>query len=77
MFEPSKTSDNVLKGMPSVYGYGKVTMGSLRQDKRSVAQRGLDAIQRSLPFKSKNDIQYGQILCISSSWSETLLAEDK
>ncbi|KAJ6589026.1 hypothetical protein B0H19DRAFT_1058099 [Mycena capillaripes] len=31
-------------GMPSVYGYGRVTTGSQRQDKRTVAQRGLDAI---------------------------------
>ena len=31
--------------MPSLYGYGRVNTGSQRQDKRNVAQRGMDLIQ--------------------------------
>jgi hypothetical protein len=51
-FDPAKMSGGVAKGMPSVYGYGRVTPGSQRQDKRNVAQRGFDAIAGLLTFKN-------------------------
>ena len=54
-FDPSKSSDGVVRGMPSVYSYGRVMPGSQRQDKRNVVQRGLDAIAGQLTFKSMGD----------------------
>jgi len=63
-FDPSKSSDGVVRGMPSVYGYGRVTQGTQRQDKRNAAQRGLDAIAVRLPFKSMGD---GTASCVLAS----------
>ncbi|KAK0451188.1 uncharacterized protein EV420DRAFT_1561339 [Desarmillaria tabescens] len=40
---PEKSPDGHPAGMPSVYGYGKVTAQSQRLDQRSAAQRGLEA----------------------------------
>ncbi|KAF7355415.1 Protein kinase domain-containing protein [Mycena sanguinolenta] len=48
-FYPDKATSDV-SGLPSVYGYGRVTTGSQRIDKRSAAQRGLDAITGLLTF---------------------------
>ncbi|KAJ7276508.1 hypothetical protein B0H12DRAFT_1227628 [Mycena haematopus] len=48
-FYPDKTA-NGDSGLPSVYGYGRVTMGNQRLDKRTAAQRGLDAITGLLTF---------------------------
>lgn len=36
-----------------MYGYGRVTTGNQRQDKRNAAQRGLDAIAGLLTFKNR------------------------
>ncbi|KAH9915441.1 uncharacterized protein BXZ73DRAFT_106170 [Epithele typhae] len=44
-FEPMKTSGGLARDIPSLYGYGHVNLGSQRQDKRDVAQRGMDLIQ--------------------------------
>ncbi|KAF9780733.1 hypothetical protein BJ322DRAFT_278471 [Thelephora terrestris] len=44
-FDPPETSDGVLKGMASLYGYGQISQGSYRQDKRNRALRGLDVLQ--------------------------------
>ncbi|KAJ7268729.1 hypothetical protein B0H12DRAFT_64026 [Mycena haematopus] len=54
-FTPEKSAKSVLKTMPSVHGYGQVTTGSQRQDKRNAAQRGLDAIAGLLTFKTKTE----------------------
>lgn len=54
-FNPEKSSGALLKGMPSLHGYGRVTSGSQRQDKRSAAQRGLDAFVGLLTFGGKGD----------------------
>jgi len=54
-FDPFKSSGGVARGMPSVYGYGRVTPESQRQDKRNAAQRGFDAITGLLTFKNKGD----------------------
>ncbi|KAJ6500147.1 hypothetical protein C8R47DRAFT_284025 [Mycena vitilis] len=55
-FTPEKSAKGLLKSLPSVHGYGQVTTGSQRQDKRNAAQRGLDAIAGLLTFKStKNE----------------------
>lgn len=50
-FDPPKTSNGKLNGMPSLYGYGRVNQGNQRQDKRNAAQRGLDVIQSWLSSK--------------------------
>lgn len=54
-FDPAKSSDGVARNLPSLYGYGRVTQDSQRQDKRSVAQRSLDAISGLLTFKKQDD----------------------
>lgn len=54
-FNPQRSASTVLLGkdLPSVHGYGKVSTGSQRQDKRNAAQRGLDAIAGLLTFKGR------------------------
>ncbi|KAJ7438285.1 hypothetical protein B0H11DRAFT_591673 [Mycena galericulata] len=52
-FYPDKAA-NGDSGLPSVYGYGRVSQGNQRQDKRTATQRGFDAIAGLLTFK-KND----------------------
>ncbi|KAF7289164.1 Protein kinase domain-containing protein [Mycena indigotica] len=42
--------------LPSVYGYGRVSTGNQRQDKRTAAQRGLDAIAGLLTFSGGSKI---------------------
>ncbi|KAJ7079089.1 hypothetical protein B0H15DRAFT_520827 [Mycena belliarum] len=54
-FAPQKSATGLLRTLPSVHGYGQVTTGSQRQDKRNAAQRGLDAIAGLLTFKTKNE----------------------
>jgi len=52
---PEKVTVEAARGLPSLYGYGKVTTGSQRQGKRSVAQGGLAAITGFLTFKSQSE----------------------
>lgn len=55
-FDPSKSSDGRARDIPSLYGYGRVNQGVQRQDKRNVAQRGMDIIQSWLTStRSKGD----------------------
>ena len=57
-FTPQKSMNAEVRQLPSVHGYGKVSMGNQRQDKRNAAQRGLDAIAGLLTFKTmKSDGQ--------------------
>ena len=56
-FKPHKTSGGLTGGLPSLAGYGKVSKGVHRQDKRNVAQKGLDAVSGFLTFTSRsNDV---------------------
>ena len=43
-------------GLPSMGGYGNVSKGTLRLDKRNVAQKGLDVFSGLLTFRSRNEI---------------------
>jgi hypothetical protein len=52
-FKPHKTSGGLTGGLPSLAGYGKVSKGVHRQDKRNVAQKGLDAVSGFLTFTSR------------------------
>ena len=52
-FDPVTTSNGRAKGMPSLYGYGKVAKGE-KNIGRNAAQRGLDKIQGLLPFVNRN-----------------------
>ena len=54
-FDPQKSSNGVVKGMPSVFGYGHVQQRTQRQDKRSAAKRGYDAFVGPLPWRNKGD----------------------
>lgn len=50
-FDPPKSSNGALS-LPSLYGYGRINRGEQRQDKRSAAMRGLDALAGLLQFKA-------------------------
>ena len=51
-FSPGKCSDAAIAALPSLYGYGRITRGEQRQDKRGAARRGLDALAGLLTFKA-------------------------
>ncbi|KIM89615.1 hypothetical protein PILCRDRAFT_812439 [Piloderma croceum F 1598] len=51
-FSPGKSSDTTITTLPSLYGYGRITRGEQRQDKRGAARRGLDALAGLLTFKA-------------------------
>lgn len=51
-FDPTKSTDGAITGLPSLYGYGRITRGEQRQDKRGAARRGLDALAGLLTFKA-------------------------
>jgi len=53
-FKPHKASGGLTGGLPSLAGYGKVSKGIHRQDKRNVAQKGLDAVSGFLTFTSRS-----------------------
>ncbi|KAJ7249923.1 hypothetical protein C8J57DRAFT_685725 [Mycena rebaudengoi] len=55
-FYPVKAA-NGDSGLTSVYGYGRVSTGNLRQDKRTATQRGIDAITGFLTLKKPRDGQ--------------------
>ena len=61
-FDPAKSSGGVAKDIPSLYGYGRVSQGSQRQDKRNVAQRGMDLIQSWLTSarSRSGDVKYSR-----------------
>lgn len=48
---PSATGDGRVDGMPTINGYGTFREAAVRLDKRPVAQKGFDMIQRLLTFK--------------------------
>lgn len=54
-FHPERSTSPEVRGLPSLYGYGRVAWDSQRQDKRSMAQRGLDAFVGLLTFKGRGD----------------------
>ncbi|KAM5539547.1 hypothetical protein V8D89_006656 [Ganoderma adspersum] len=52
-FDPQKTSGGRTGDMPSIYGYGRISQGNQRQDKRNVAQRSMDIIQSWLSSRNR------------------------
>ena len=57
-FDPPQTSNGVLRGMANLYGYGKVSQGTQRQDKRNRAQRSLDVLQSWLSSKLDPSVNF-------------------
>ena len=57
-FDPAKSSGSRAKDIPSLYGYGRVNQGSQRQDKRNVAQRGMDIIQSWISSRKAGEGKY-------------------
>ncbi|KAJ7249861.1 hypothetical protein C8J57DRAFT_1437777 [Mycena rebaudengoi] len=55
-------------GLPSVYGYGRVSTGSQRQDKRTATQRGIDAITGFLTFRRSGGWAY----LVSFVWRQSV-----
>ncbi|KAG6827855.1 hypothetical protein H0H92_010245 [Tricholoma furcatifolium] len=74
-FNPEKGSHLATKELPSLYGYGRVSSGSQRQDRRSAAQRGYDAFVGLLTFKGKSGTVSSQ--SISRRYSFPLRAGHK
>ncbi|KAJ7072080.1 hypothetical protein C8F01DRAFT_1361505 [Mycena amicta] len=74
-FAPDKSAFGHLRSMPSVHGYGHVSVGGQRQDKRNAAQRGLDAIAGLLTFKTRSDGPISQ--SVSRRYSSPLRAGHK
>jgi len=74
-FNPSTSTNGRAKGMPSLEGYGKVIQGSQRQDRRTVAKRGLDIIQGLLWFRSRKEGVFQQ--SVSRRYSYPLRAGQK
>jgi len=54
-FDPPQTSNGVLRGMANLHGYGNVSQGNQRQDKRGRTLRGLGVIQSWLTSKLDPD----------------------
>ncbi|THH10883.1 hypothetical protein EW145_g1036 [Phellinidium pouzarii] len=61
-FCPPESSLGRADGMSNLHGYGKVTKGSQRQDRRNMTQRSLDIIQGLLWFRSRTSGDFQQIV---------------
>ncbi|OBZ74270.1 hypothetical protein A0H81_05040 [Grifola frondosa] len=72
-FDPAKTSAGMTGDLPSLYGYGLVSKGNQRQDRRTVTQRGKDMIQSWIMSRSRNDASRN----ISRRYSSQLRAGHK
>lgn len=60
-YDPTRTSKGRANLIPSLSGYGKVSQGRQRQDKRNAALRGYDMVQGMIS-RSKGD---GSAACVS------------
>ncbi|KAF9233130.1 hypothetical protein BU15DRAFT_80438 [Melanogaster broomeanus] len=58
--DPSKGSEDSLRGLPSMYKYGDFTKYGREDNVRDVAQRSLDALSGSLTFKTRGDQSYSE-----------------
>ena len=86
-FDPPQSSNGALRGMANLHGYGSVSQGSYRQDKRNRAQRGLDVLSswltsKSDPFVNSPDkgLTYLTVVCrnnINRRYSFSLKANHK
>ena len=57
-FEPANSSNGRAKDIPSLYGYARVNVENQRQDKRNVAQRGMDIIQSWISSRKAGEGKY-------------------
>ena len=65
--------------LPSMSGYGNVSKGSLRLDKKNVAQKGLDVFSGLLTFRSRNEIPISFVfssLCLWMSFNKFLVGDN-
>jgi hypothetical protein len=53
--DPTKSSGGFITGMGSIHGFGEIKQGSQRQEKRNLAQKGIDVISGFLTFRAKGD----------------------
>ncbi|KAG6889171.1 hypothetical protein C0992_006218 [Termitomyces sp. T32_za158] len=79
-FSPEKSGESAVRGLPSLYGYGKVSSGSQRQDKRNAAQSGkvspvvirshfaLDTRWRTHMFTESTMYRYMERLEVPKRW---------
>lgn len=54
--KPHKYSGGLSHGFPPMAEYGNVSKGSIRMDKRSVAQKGFDAFSGFLSFRPRSEL---------------------
>ena len=67
--DPLQSNEERLHRLPSMYGYGKVEVQNREEAKRSMAQRGLEAISGFLTFRTRGDrLNTCVILSSESSW---------
>ncbi|OSC98358.1 hypothetical protein PYCCODRAFT_1480695 [Trametes coccinea BRFM310] len=61
-FDPPKSSGGLANDIPNLYGYGRVVQGNQRQDKRNVAQRGMDMITSwlSATRSARGEVKYSR-----------------
>ena len=61
VFDPVGSSNGVVHGLPSIFGYGAVGTNTIRWDRRSAAarklDRGLEIIAGLLTFRSKAELE--------------------
>jgi hypothetical protein len=62
VFQPDQSDNVVVQGMPSIYGYGRVAIGSQRKDERNAAQRSIDAFVGKLAFRSRGGLNISYVL---------------
>ncbi|KAF9481618.1 hypothetical protein BDN70DRAFT_876101 [Pholiota conissans] len=53
--KPHKYANGLSHGLPPMAEYGNVARGSIRMDKRNVAQKGLDVFSGLLSFRSRSE----------------------
>ena len=66
-FDPSPTSNGVLRGMANLHGYGNIAQGNYRRDIRNRSQRTVDVLQSWLSPKSNPFVYPLTILGVAHS----------
>jgi hypothetical protein len=64
VFQPDQSDNTVVQDMPSIYGYGRVAVGSQRKDERNAAQRSIDAFVGKLAFGSRGGPDITYVICL-------------
>ena len=66
--KPKVSRGSSSSGFPNMAEYGNVSKGTIRMDKRNVAQKGLDAFSGFLSFRSKSEMPIVYVVTHIYSW---------